>query len=72
MLNIIGLSPIMANASNMPHYLSPHPPHPGTEQEITRAQAIVGTLLYNARAVDHCALGHSGLTVVNSHNNNHQ
>jgi hypothetical protein len=30
----------------------PDAPPPATTQEITRAQAIVGTLLYNARAVD--------------------
>jgi hypothetical protein len=40
----------MASASNMPRSLTL--PLPATTQEITRAQAIVGTLLYNARAVD--------------------
>jgi hypothetical protein len=50
MLNIIGLSPLMDNASNMHQYLTLT--RPATAQEITRAQAIVGTLLYNAHAVD--------------------
>jgi hypothetical protein len=49
MLHIIGQSPLMANASNMPHSLTLPP---ATAQEITCAQAIVGTLIYNARAVD--------------------
>jgi hypothetical protein len=49
MLHIIGLYPLMANTSNMPHSRTPPPE---TAQEITHAQVIVGTLLYNARAVD--------------------
>jgi hypothetical protein len=40
----------MDNASNMHQYLTLT--RPATAQEITRAQAIVGTLLYNARTVD--------------------
>jgi hypothetical protein len=49
MLHIIRLSPLMANVSNMHHSLTLPPP--ATAQEITRAQSIVGTLLYNARAL---------------------
>jgi hypothetical protein len=49
-LHITGLSQIIANTSGMPRSLML--PAQATSQEITRAQAIVGTLLYNACAVD--------------------
>jgi hypothetical protein len=43
MLHIIGMYPIMDNASDVPHSLTLTPPE--TSQDIARVQAIVGTLL---------------------------
>jgi hypothetical protein len=47
---------------------------PAISAEITRAQAMVGALLYNARRRSNtfCALTRSGLTIVHRHNNNNQ
>jgi hypothetical protein len=50
MRHITGLSQVMANESSMPRYLMLPPAE--TSQEITRAQAIVGTLLYNDCVID--------------------
>jgi hypothetical protein len=50
MLHIIGLPPLMPNASNMLQSLYDYPP--ATAQYITCDPAILGTLLYNARDVD--------------------
>jgi hypothetical protein len=49
MRHIAVLSQLMVNTSSIPRYLMLPP---ATSQEITRVKAIVGTLLYNSRALD--------------------
>jgi hypothetical protein len=60
----------MANTSNMPRSLTL--PKSATAEEITCAQAVVGTLLYNAHAVDPTLLVplSACLTIIHRHNNN--